>query len=168
MEKIIISNVKDAECNWDANLNNEVDPHGTHNHSYEFQRSNISRPFFQGWGKLEVYFMILQPGKANFPYHYHTANDEMFYIISGEGTLKTPEGDKIVSEGDVVIMPAHENGAHMVINNSDAPLVYLDLKTAISPDVVMRPETDTFIVFADKMIAQAYKKDSSVNFLVDE
>ena len=112
MQKLIISNVNTAEYDWDANLNEHFDPDGTHNQSFEFKRSSISRPFSQGWGKLGVHFYTLQPGKANYPYHYHTANEEVFYIISGQGTLKTSEGDRTVSEGDVIVMPAHENGAH--------------------------------------------------------
>ncbi len=27
----------------------------------------------------------LPPGKSGYPYHYHTANEEIFYIISGQG-----------------------------------------------------------------------------------
>jgi uncharacterized cupin superfamily protein len=34
-------------------------------------------------------FYTLPPGKSNYPFHYHTANEEVFYIISGTGVLKT-------------------------------------------------------------------------------
>jgi len=168
MEKIIISNVKNAECNWDANLNKQFDPEGKHKHSFEFQRSDISN-FSQG-GKHEVFFYTLQPGKANYPYHYHTGNEEVFYIISGQGTLKTPEGEKIVSEGDAIVMPANENGAHMLINTSDIPLVYIDIKTRNSPDVVIFPETEKFAVFSGckNLFMKWYKMDTDVNYLSDE
>jgi len=168
VEKIIISNVKDTECNWDANLNKTFDPDGQHKHSYAFKRSNISQPFAQGWGKLEVYFITLEPGKASSPFHYHTANDEMFYIIKGEGTLKTPDGEKSVSEGDVIIFPPHKNGAHMLINTSDAPIIYIDLKAITAPgEICIQPETNKFVVLDQNLMMKAYNIDSTINLLAD-
>jgi uncharacterized cupin superfamily protein len=168
MGKIIISNINDAEWNWNANLNKQFDPEGRHKHSFEFKRSDISN-FSQG-GKQEVFFYTLPPGKANFPYHYHAASDEVYYIISGEGTLKTPEGEKIVSEGDAIIMPANENGAHMLMNTSDIPLVYINVKTVNSPDIVVFPETEKFAVFSGvkKLFLKWFKMDSDVNYLSGE
>jgi len=168
MGKIIISNVKNAEWNLDANLNKQFDPEGKHKHSFEFQRSDISN--FSHGGKQEVYFYTLQPGKANAPYHYHTGSDEVYYIISGQGTLKTPEGEKAVSEGDAVIMPANENGAHMLINTSSIPLVYINIKTVSSPDVLIFPETEKFAVFSSckRLFLKWFKMDSDVNYLEGE
>jgi len=168
MEQIIITNVKDAKCDLDYNQNEQFDPGGEHKYAYEFQRSDISKPFAQGWGKLEVFFYTLQPGKAACPYHYHTANEEFFYIISGRGTLKTPEGSKAVSEGDAIVMPAHENGAHTLINTSEAPLVYIDLQTVISPEVVIHPESQKAVLFAPNVFMKAFKIDSAVNYLTGE
>ena len=166
MEKIIILNVKNAECNYDANLIKELDPDGEHKKSFEFQRSNVSGHFTGG--KLGVYFYTIQPGKANFPYHYHTGNEEVFYITSGQGTLRTPEGDKIVSEGDVIVMPANENGAHQLINTSDTPLVYLEVITQTRPDVTILPDSEKLVVFTEKIFAKAFKINSAVNYLTDE
>ena len=168
MGKIIISNVKNAEWNLDVNFNKQFDPDGKHRYSFEFQRSDISN-FAQG-GKQEVYFYTLQPGKANSPYHYHTGSDEVYYIISGQGTLKTPEGEKIVSEGDAIVMPANENGAHMLINTSDIPLIYINVKTVSSPDVVIFPESNKFGVFSSckKIFMKWFKMDTDVNYLDGE
>lgn len=32
----------------------------------------------------------IPPLKSAYPYHYHHKNEETFYILSGEGILKTP------------------------------------------------------------------------------
>ena len=171
MEKIIISSVKDEERNWDSNLDwgifkqSDTDEN---KHSFEFKRSNISTPFSTK-GKLEVYFYTIPPGKANFPYHYHTANEEIFYIISGQGTLRTPEGEKIVSEGDAIVMPANENGAHRLINTSDTPLVYLEVKTATTPEICVQPDSEKFVLIAPpKVFGKTFKTDSDVNYLDGE
>ena len=167
MERIFISNVKSAKCNWNANLNKHFDPDGEHNKFFEFQRSNVSGHF--SGGKLGVYFYTIQPGKANFPYHYHSANEEIFYIINGQGTLKTPEGEKIVSEGDVIVMPANENGAHQLINTSDIPLVYLEVITQNLPDVVLYPDTpEKFLVMSSKVFMKMFNINSAINFLTGE
>ena len=47
----------------------------------------------------------IPPKKAAYPYHYHHNNEETFYILSGEGILKTPEGEKRVSAGDLLFSP---------------------------------------------------------------
>ena len=168
--RIIITNVKDRDCNLSANFNKQFDPNGEHKYSYEWERSDISKPFAQKWGKLEVFFYTLQPGKTNSPYHYHVANEDMYYIISGSGTLKTPDGEKKVCEGDVIIMPAHKNGAHNITNTSCEPLVYISVQTVNSPDLVVHPESEKFVVLGavPNAFLKAYGIGSNVNLLRGE
>jgi len=172
MEHIIITNINDAERKWDSNLAWEVfkhfDAEGNIAHSCEFQRSSISAPFFTG-GKLEVYFYTIPPGKTSCPYHYHTANEDVFYIISGQGTLRTPDGDKTIATGDAIVMPANEKGAHKLINNSDAPLVYLEVKTATTPEICVQPDSNKAVLIAPpNLFAKTYKLDNVVDYLKDE
>ena len=171
MDKIVISNVNDSERQWDSSLNwPNFKSDGGQKHSFELRRSTVSSPV-QTKGKLEVYFYTIPPGKANFPYHYHTANEEVFHIISGQGTLRTPEGERIVSEGDVIVMPAHENGAHQLINTSDSPLVYLEVKTATVPEICIQPDSEKVVlmsVFPPKFIGKTYKINSDVDYLDGE
>ena len=170
MEKIIIANLNDSERSWDSSLKWPLfEPDGEHKHSFELQRSTISSPFSTG-GKLEVYFYTIPPGKTNYPYHYHTANEEVFYIMSGQGTLRTPEGEKIVSEGDVIVMPAHENGAHKLINTSkNAPLVYLEVKTSTIPEICVQPDSEKFVLIAPpKVFGKTFKINSEINYLTGE
>jgi uncharacterized cupin superfamily protein len=89
-----------------------------------------------------VAFYTLSPGKANYPFHYHTTNEEVFYIISGSGALETNEGTFSISAGDVIVCPAGEAGAHKITNThaSDA-LVYLDVDTNQTPDIAYYPHT---------------------------
>lgn len=84
----------------------------------------------------------IPPMKAAYPYHYHTANTEVFYIISGAGIIKTPEGDREITAGDVIVCPPDRRGAHKVINTSEnEPLCYLDCATSNSPDVIFYPDS---------------------------
>lgn len=85
----------------------------------------------------------IPPRKSNYPYHYHIANTEVFYIISGQGILITPDGDKNIRAGDFIVCPPSENGAHKLMNNSEnETLRYIDFDTANSPDIVQYPDSD--------------------------
>lgn len=87
----------------------------------------------------------LNPGEFSAPYHYHRYADELFYIISGCATLRTPEGLTEVTEGDILYFEAGESGAHQLANLSDTPCSYLDLRTSIGYDIVIYPDSDKII-----------------------
>lgn len=166
MQELEIKNVKTAQYQ-NVNLNQIYDQDSKHVQSFEFQRSDVASPYKSGEGKLSVNFYTLQPGKSNYPYHQHTGNEEVFYIISGSATLKTPKGDIDIFEGDVIVMPPNENGAHMLTNNSDEPLLYLDVHTVCSPEVVIYPNTGKVRIMAGDM-QKSFKIDSEVNYLHGE
>ena len=165
MKELIIKNVKTAEYK-DVNLSNMFDTQGKHQKSFEFKNSTVSSPHTTN-GKLYVTFYALMPGKTNFPYHFHSGMEEVFYIISGTGTLKTPDGDKTVTEGDVIVFPANANGAHQLTNTSDEALVYLDVDTASSPEVVFYPDKGDFRIFTPT-VTKNFPLDAEVNFLRNE
>lgn len=166
MRELEIKNVKTAQYQ-DFNLNQIYNYNDEKGEVFGFQKSESVSPYRSGEGKLSVNFYSLQPGKSNYPYHQHTGNEEVFYIISGTATLKTPKGDIEVSEGDVIVMPPNENGAHMLSNHSNEPLFYLDVHTVSSPEVVIYPNTGKVRIMAGDM-QKSFKIESEVNYLEGE
>ncbi|MCL2397077.1 MAG: cupin domain-containing protein [Defluviitaleaceae bacterium] len=166
MQELIIKNAKTAQYR-DVDLNTIFDPESKREQSFAFQIGDVVSPYSSGVGKLAVSFYTLMPGKSNYPYHQHTGIEEVFYIISGAGTLKTPKGDIIVSEGDVIVMPPNENGAHKLTNHSDKPLVYLDIDTVDTHEVVLYPDANKIRVMAGKL-HKSFKIESEVNYLEGE
>ena len=163
MQEIIIKNVKTAAYN-DINLSNIF---GVQTEKlFDFKNSTVSSPLSTE-SKLWVTFYSLLPGKTNFPYHYHSGMEEVFYIIRGTGTLKTPDGDKTVSEGDVIVFPANEKGAHQLTNTSDDVLEYLDIDTFSSPEVVFYPDKGDFRIFTSTKLGN-FPLDAEVNNLRNE
>lgn len=73
----------------------------------------------------------------------------------------------IVTEGDVIVMPPNENGVHMLTNHSAEPLVYLDVHTISSPEVIIYPDSGNVRVMTGKM-QKSYKIESEVNYLDGE
>lgn len=110
----------------------------------------------------------IPPGKSAYPYHYHTKNEETYYILSGEGILKTPEGERPVKAGEFLYFPANENGAHKLTNSSSSELlVYLDFDTAHDLDVAFYPDSGKIGVWG-KDINQLYKLTDSVDYYEGE
>ena len=84
----------------------------------------------------------LPPGKSAYPYHYHQKNEETFFVLKGEGLLRTPEGERAVKAGDLLFFPAGEDGAHKLTNTSETEmLVYLDFDIVHDLDVTMYPDS---------------------------
>jgi uncharacterized protein YndB with AHSA1/START domain/mannose-6-phosphate isomerase-like protein (cupin superfamily) len=66
--------------------------------------------------KLGASFDILAPGKRGCPYHLHHAQEEMFVILQGNGTLRVA-GDMVpLKAGDVVFIPPGPEYPHQIIN----------------------------------------------------
>jgi len=59
-----------------------------------------------GARKLGYRLVELEPGMAAFPRHVHFANEEMFFILQGTGTLELGVRSLPVKEGDFIGIPA--------------------------------------------------------------
>ena len=98
--------------------------------------------------KLGAGFDILAPGKRSCPYHYHLAQEEMFVILQGTGTLRVAGEMLPVRAGDVVVIPAGPEYPHHFINTSDAPMHYLSISTKESPEICYYPDSGKLGAFA--------------------
>ena len=122
---------------------------------------------FLGFGETNntcVSIYEIPPGKAAYPYHYHHKNEETFFILRGHGLLKTPEGEKTVSAGDLLFFPANCDGAHKLTNLSDTEaLVYLDVDVVHGLDVAVYPETGKLGVWG-KNINRIWRQQDDVDY----
>lgn len=86
---------------------------------------------------------IIPPGKAAFPAHNHFGNEEMFFIIEGEGEVRIGKDIFPIRTGDVIACPAGgTETAHQIINNSTTlTLRYLAVSTTKTPDLVQFPDS---------------------------
>jgi uncharacterized cupin superfamily protein len=84
----------------------------------------------------------LDPGKFSFPYHFHRAAEEIFVILNGEATLRTPKGFVPVQAGEILFFEAGADGAHQLFNHGNQPCVYVDVSVSHGPDVVEYPDSD--------------------------
>ena len=133
---------------------------------YEYYKKDfIPRGYAE---KTMVSIYAIPPGKSAYPYHYHLKNEETFYIISGEGLLKTPQGEKQVSAGDLIFVPAKEAGAHKLTNTSSTDnLVYLDFDVVHDMDVTVYPDSQKIAVWG-KDVNKVYPLAANVDYYEGE
>jgi uncharacterized cupin superfamily protein len=82
----------------------------------------------------------LQPGSPGGSMHMHYGVEEMFFVLSGTPTVRTPDGEEQLSAGDVVYFAEGRDGLHTFSNPTDEPVRMLGISTKRFPDVVAYPE----------------------------
>jgi uncharacterized cupin superfamily protein len=69
----------------------------------------------------------LAPGVWSSQRHWHTAEDEFVWVVSGEVVLITDEGEQVLRAGDCAGFPAGAPNGHHLQNRSDAEAVLLEV-----------------------------------------
>jgi uncharacterized cupin superfamily protein len=114
----------------------------------------------------------LPPGEESWPYHYHTANEEAAYVLSGTGTLRLADETHRLTAGEYVAFPADESGGHKIANDAEEPLRYLVFSTMNDPEVTVYPDSEKLGVFVgsppggreERTIHGYYPMDADVDY----
>lgn len=106
---------------------------------FTYRRARVGRQ--AGSERLGASVYEIPPGESTFPYHWHSANEEMLIVLAGRPSLRTQEGWRELAEGEVVAFPAGEGGAHQIHNRADAAARVLVVSTMIAPEVNHYPDT---------------------------
>jgi uncharacterized cupin superfamily protein len=131
-----------------------------------FQRGtlyeSLGTSFTEGLATRDLGFAydIVPPGKRVAPYHLHHAEEELFIILEGRGTLRVAGEMLPVGAGDVIAIPAGPEYPHQILNTSDAPLKYLSIATRRRPEVCEYPDSGKVNAFAERRILIQRKADS--------
>ena len=93
---------------------------------------------------------IVPPGKRSCPFHSHRAEEEMFFIVRGEGLLRYGDETRRIRAGDVICCPTGgAETAHQIVNDSDADLAYLSISTQMPAEVCEYPDSKKIGAYAD-------------------
>jgi uncharacterized cupin superfamily protein len=100
----------------------------------------LSKRLVPGGGPL-LGATLYELQRGNFMiYHAHHGSEELLIVLRGRPTLRTPEGERQLAEGDVVHFTTGPDGAHGLRNDTDAPVRYVMAGTRVSPEVVEYPD----------------------------
>lgn len=98
-----------------------------------------------GAQKLGYNLTVLAPGKAAFPFHCHRVNEEMFFVLDGNGEIRIGENRHQIKTGDVIACPpGGPESAHQIVNTSDEDLRYLAVSTQETPEIAEYPDSKKF------------------------
>ena len=117
--------------------------------------------------KLGAGFDIVAPGQMSCPYHFHYAQEEMFVILQGEGTLRVADERVPIKAGDVITIPPGPDYPHHIINTSDAPLHFLSISTQAEVEICVYPDSGKVGTYAPGL-RLLHKQDAGVDYWVDE
>jgi uncharacterized cupin superfamily protein len=96
-----------------------------------------------GARKLGYNLTVLDAGKAAFPAHAHRINEEMFFVLEGEGEVRIGEERYPVRAGDFIAHPpGGPESAHQLRNTGTGPLKVLSVSTFEPVDVIDYPDSD--------------------------
>lgn len=95
-----------------------------------------------GLEQFGVNHVRLGPGGRSALRHWHTHEDELVYVLSGEVVLVTDAGEETVGAGRCVGFKHGVTDAHHFVNRSDAPAEYLEVGSRFKPDVALYPDDD--------------------------
>ena len=72
-------------------------------------------------------------------YHAHHGSEELLIVLRGRPTLRTPEGERQLEEGEVVHFATGPKGAHGIRNDTDEVVRYVVAGIRVSPEIVEYP-----------------------------
>ena len=90
----------------------------------------------------------LGPGDSGADYHFELTHEEWLIVVSGELTLRMPEGVRVLRAGDTVAFVPGEESAHAVRNDSDTPVRFAMPSTREESRSVVYPDSGKVAVVA--------------------
>jgi uncharacterized cupin superfamily protein len=94
-----------------------------------------------GITQFGAYVDVLMPGAASSDRHWHEAEDEFAYILSGTATLIDDDGEHVLQPGDAACWPHGCPNAHHLANDGTEPCSYLIVGSRVAGDICHYPDT---------------------------
>jgi uncharacterized cupin superfamily protein len=85
---------------------------------------------------------VVPPGKRSCPFHSHRAEEEMFFVVRGSGTLRYGSESRKIRAGDFICCPTGgPQTAHQIVNDSNEELAYISVSTMMPAEVCEYPDS---------------------------
>jgi uncharacterized cupin superfamily protein len=111
-----------------------------------------------GAEKLGYNLTVLPPGKVQCPFHSHHAEEEMFFILEGDGELRFGAERYPLRPGDVIACPTGgPDVAHQILNTGTIDMRYLAVSTIAEIEVCEYPDSAKVSAVAGKPGARAVR-----------
>lgn len=94
-----------------------------------------------GLTQFGAYVDTLAPGAYSSTRHWHSAEDELVYVLSGTATVNDDDGAHVLYPGDAACWRHGDPNAHHLFNHSPAPCSYLIIGSRAACDICTYPDT---------------------------
>lgn len=122
-----------------------------------------------GARSLGYSYDVVPPGKRSCPFHSHRAEEEMFFVVRGRGTLRYGTETRPIRAGDVICCPTGgPETAHQIVNDSDADLAYLSVSTMMPAEVCEYPDSQKIGAFGEGGMRHMTCVDHAQDYWKDE
>lgn len=101
-----------------------------------------------GLQRIGIHLIRIEPGRDSTTHHYHEADEEFIYILSGRGLVSIGDEAYEVSAGDFMGFPT-PSPAHSMTNCGEEDLLYLMGGERNLPDVVYYPRIQRSLIKTD-------------------
>jgi uncharacterized cupin superfamily protein len=112
-----------------------------------FRRLQLQIGRLLGAARIGATLYELPPGEQLSPYHFHHGDEEWLIVLEGRPTLRTPEGERELRSGDVVVFHEGADGAHATSNRTGDRVRVLMLSTKVTPAVAVYPDSDKIAIW---------------------
>jgi uncharacterized cupin superfamily protein len=96
---------------------------------------------------FDLALIRIPKGKALCPYHSHSAESELYLVVSGKGSIRDKEGTTIVTAGDAFFFGPGE--AHQLANAGEEDFVYYVIADNPLGDACYYPDSGKFAVMKE-------------------
>jgi uncharacterized cupin superfamily protein len=89
----------------------------------------------------------LRSSETTGPYQYDWCREHWALVVAGTPTLRHPDGQDLMSPGDIVCFPEGEAGAHQFANHADEPARLLLCSAPVGgPSASVYPDEGTYVL----------------------
>jgi uncharacterized cupin superfamily protein len=98
-----------------------------------------------GLTQFGVNLTVIPPGGWSSQRHWHSHEDEFVWILEGELTLISNDGEEILRAGDCAAFKAGDPDGHHLVNRSTLPARLLEIGNSDPNDRCVYPDIDLLI-----------------------
>ena len=110
-----------------------------------------------GLTQYGVNLLRLPPGAWSSQRHWHVAQDEFIYVLSGEVTLVSDAGDELLRAGDAAGFKANDPNGHCLQNRAGHDATVLEIGTRLADDMAYYSDIDMVAPAGGKPAAYTHR-----------
>ena len=134
----------------------------------QFESNSVRIGPLLGARELGYSYDVVPAGKRSCPFHSHRGEEEMFFILKGNGTLRFGDETRKIRAGDVICCPTGgPETAHQIINDSGGELAYLSVSTMMPAEICEYPDSKKIGAFGGG-VRHLTRADDNVDYWTDE